>query len=1082
MLSKISTKENFGRRLVSALILFGLVSGCSKSPAELQKKFMAEGQHYLSEGKTSEAVIEFQNLLKVNPRSSQGHYWLGKAYMKKGWTSEAVLQYQEATKEDPLLLPAHIELARYGVNSGQWSATKPEIDAILKVDPNNADGWAFAGQRAFALGREEEAKKDLDHALALHPGLVSALVAMGDLDQQQKNSSQAQALYKEAINKDPNSSAAWTGLGFVALSQGQSREASDDFHKAVQVNPSDLRSWIDLTNFLAQQGHVHKAIDTLKTLPAKATDLRIPVKIAEYETLIGENVEAIRILRPLVRQKLQIPDIDFVLAKAYQQSGKKKDALDMVDRLTAMGGVPPFMKISSARIALSEGRPDEAKKILDSVGTIPHLPVAYWQTRGQVELALNHSSRAIRTLKGALATFPDNPALLLSLADAQAARKNYKEAIATLDPLLKKNPRNIDAISRMGVLLGLTRGNAAEIGYYKNMSQKNPDNPAVETLYTLSLATNDKVPEAIQVTNSYLSAHPDNPDLLFLLAQFNLQARHINRAIGIYKEILKKNPKNLQVLVTLANQEFRNRNYTQAEGLYRQALAVSPDSASLYSGLGQTLVAENKSGEALKSFRKALLINPDQPVALLAIAVDEIHTGHSRQALSHLAPLMKAPASSQKKAQIQWLWGMASENGGNINAAREAFQNAVNLAPNNFQYHESLGDFWYSIARWDKSLAEYRKSLKLQEDNPLLVIKKTWVKVHLEKGKTGTALAKRLVDQSRSYRKSHPEDTQVAQIEAQADLFLKKPSDALALYDSILTKQPGDSAALLGKSSILLEQGHKKQSQKILLQVLETQPDNIQANMMLASIDRNDHNLQGEVDHLEKVHQAHPDWVQPALALTSADLALKRYSEARSISFSLHEAHPNLAAPLLYQANAEMGLKDYRGALRDYGSFVKVVKNPGSIYSLMSVAAMKTGDKEGEKRYLDLALKDSPNDPSILNNMAYYLAENTQDLPKALKIAKRAVQLAPRPFAQDTLGYILFRMGNYREAETQFKSAWDAQFRDPEFLYHMGMNEWKLGQKESSSRLLRKAISSGKLSSDEIEQSHLALRKMTSGT
>lgn len=1075
------TQSGFGMTVIGLSLLLGILAGCSKSPAELQKKFMSQGQHYLSEGKTNEAVIEFQNLLKVNPHAPLGHYWLGKAYMKKGWTTEAVLQFQDAAKEDPLSLKAHLELARYGVNSGQWNATKPEIAAILKIDPNNADGWTFSGQRALALGQEKEAQTDLDHALSLKPGSIRAQVAMGDLKRHQNQLTQAKSFYQKALAQDPDNSRAWTGMGFVSQGLGQTNDASINFRKAVQVNPSDLRSQIVLANFMAQQGHVHKAIAELKTIPAKSVDLRVPVKIAEYETLIGENNKAIHLLHPLQRQKIQIPDIYFVLAKAYQQSGQKKDALNMVDLLLKTGGVPPLMKIAAARIALSEGDTGQTDKILASLKNTPHLPVSYWVIKGQLEMALGHPGQASRTLNAGLKVFPDTPVLLQNLVDVQAAQQNFKGAIRILAGLLKKDPRDLGSISRMGALLGRTRGSSAEIAYYRHSVRENPNNPAIEVLYLLSMATNRKIPDAIHEADAYLGPHPDNQNIRFLLAQFYLQTGHTKKAIQTYKAILAKDPQYYQALVSLAGKEVDSKHYAEAESLYRRAILVSPENASLYASLGGTLLAENQRAAAVKAFQKSLSYNPTQPFALLSVAKIEILSGNTHQALTRLTPLMKASYPPQRKAEIQWLWGLASENNGDMKSARDALEKAVKLDPQNADYHASLGDLWASLSQWNKSLPEYNKSLKLHPDNPLLAIKKNWAKVESENGKPDPALVKKVIAQALAYRQTHPDSTPAGLIAAQGNLFLRKPTTALAIFDSILANHPDNQTALIEKSGLLLGQGHEKQSKKLLAQLLTNHPDNVQANLMMASIDHKANKFQEEADHLEKVHRIIPDWIQPALALSSVDLALQRFDEAKSISFAIHESHPEIGAALFFLASAEMGLKEYRSALKDFQSLVKKTRNPGPIYSMMSVAAIHTGDKARERKYLELALKDSPNDPGVLNNMAYYLANDKNDFPKALRYARKAVKLSPQPNIQDTLGYILFRMGSYTEAEPHFRMAYTAHFRDPEFLYHMGMNEWKLGKNVPASDHLRESIVSGSLSPQEQEEARKALKKLSSG-
>src|SRR5215831_14856900 len=52
------------------MILF--LAGCSKSPEQLIKN----GQKYMSEGKYSEAALEFRNAVKNDPKSADAHYQL----------------------------------------------------------------------------------------------------------------------------------------------------------------------------------------------------------------------------------------------------------------------------------------------------------------------------------------------------------------------------------------------------------------------------------------------------------------------------------------------------------------------------------------------------------------------------------------------------------------------------------------------------------------------------------------------------------------------------------------------------------------------------------------------------------------------------------------------------------------------------------------------------------------------------------------------------------------------------------------------------------------------------------------------
>ena len=1078
------TRPLSGRRagaLATALCISGalLLSGCSKSPAQIEKKDYGLGEHYLSEGKVNEAIIEFQNVLKVNPKSVKGRLGLADAYMKKGWTTQAVLEYREVAKEDPLSLPAHLAMARYGVNSGQWTAVEPEIAAILKIDPNNVEGLTFEGERQLALGHQKEAEDNFRKALALSPGSVPALVGMGDLFRKENLADKASSFYQQALAKDPSNGRALTGLGYLAQTQGKTEEAKENFQKAMEADKGDLRSRIIYTNFLAGQGKVQEAIDLLKAVPKKAADLRIPVKIAEYEVLLGQNAKAIALMRPLELQKIAFPDIYLVLAKAYQNSGQIQKALDEATKLSVMEGLSPIMKIVISRVELAGRNPGKAKTILDSLQGVQNLPASYWATLALTNLADRRPDKAVQTANAGLALYPYDLQILSVKSDALLQQKKFKEALATVDMLLTKDPQNSDFLSRKGILLERMQGASAGISFYKKVARKYPNNPSIEVLYVLSLSTSKHLPQAISESVRYLSVHPDNNSLALLLSDFYLQSGEKDKALSIYKKVIANDPKNIQALSSYGLMELQRGHKEKAESLYRQALRANPDNSNLESGLGEALLAEGQIEAAENAFKKSLENNPKQVLPLLELGRLEVLSGDAHGAITHLAPLVKVPFSSERKAQVQWLWGLANQGVGKANVALEAFQKAVHLAPKNVRYRESLADYWASRSLWDKAVPEFEKIKSMDPKNPLIPLEIDWGKVKIAKGAPDPHLLKAVVREAKEIGKSHPGDLSSGLIEARAYVLLKKNDQALSVYEALLSAHPDNFSAMLGKANVLFSQNHLKKSGKIAKKLIASHPDDIRIHLLMASIDQKENNVRGMVDHLEKVHQLAPSWASPALSLAAADLSLKRYEEAKSIAFSVHEAHPDLTSSFFIQASSEMGLGEYRAAEHDFVSLARQSKKPGSLYNEASVAAAKAGDQEDALKYLNLAYKNDPENPGILNNMAYSLAWRNTDLPRALAYSEKALKKDPQPYVQDTVGYVLFRLGHYDQAESHFAEAYKANFRDPEFLFHMGLNEWKLGKKDKAEGLLRKAVTSGKLTPDEQREAHRVLQKIS---
>lgn len=1067
--------------LTASLLLIGaFLGGCSKSPAELQKKYMASGLDYLAKGKNNESIIEFQNLLKINPKSAAGHFYLGEGYKAKGWVTDALLQFRQASELDPTYLPPHLEIARYEVNSAQWPAVLPEVQTILKLSPSDPEGWTFKGQRDLALGDTAKAQAALSHALEIKPDFTPAIVATGDLELALKNPDKAEEYYQKALAKDPQNSRGWIGLGRVAEQKGQKDEALTNYKKAVSVSPNNIRSSIILANFLAKEGHLNQAIAQLQLLSKGHSDIRIPLKIAEYDTLLNKNDEAIALLRPYGQQKVPIVELYFVLAKAYEQSGNRQKALENVDRLMALKFDNRSIKMATANIELREGNPTEASKILSTLNDSEKNLPDYWLSKTTAEIELGHLATALSELRDATDQYPDSVPLKLALANAYALNKKPSRAMSILDDILSKNPDNTQALLRKAGLIAQTKGLSSAISYLKDKTVSYPNNQQIEIRYIQALAGNKETDRAIKQARDYLKAHPADKTMGLLIAGLHLQEGKTDKAQDELKAIISANPKNLAAITTLANLDLNQKHFPEAESLFREAIATAPDNSSLYTSLGETLQAENQQKAAEDAYKKALAIDPNQPLALLELSRSEITAGQTPRAIIHLTPLLKINFAPAQQAEVQWLWGIASMQEGEYPRAERALEKSVELAPGNFSYHESLGDLWAAEGDFANADKELSKAYSLDPKNTLIRIKRDWIALNLQKGKIDPKSVQAVVNEAAQFRKDDPKDQTAAMIEARGDAMLGKPNEAMKVFDEVLSVNPNNSQAILGKSGILITQKHINQARSLVGHLLTDHPNNIQANLMLAGIDVQTNNIQDEASRLETVNHQRPNWVQPALALSLADLSLGRFSQAKAILTQITQNNPKLLLAQFYLARSEMGLADYQGAIDTLRPLVSTSKDPATIYSLMGDASLRMGEREQAIGYWKKALKTAPKNPIILNNLAFLLSDDKKDLPQAVSYAQKALAVTKQPFIEDTLGYLLYLSGHFHQAKVQFDAAKKAGFKNTEFQYHMGLNEWRLGDTQMASETLKKAILDGSLTDDEKKKAHEALDRMAS--
>ena len=103
-----------------------------------------------------------------------------------------------------------------------------------------------------------------------------------------------------------------------------------------------------------------------------------------------------------------------------------------------------------------------------------------------------------------------------------------------------------------------------------------------------------------------------------------------------------------------------------------------------------------------------------------------------------------------------------------------------------------------------------------------------------------------------------------------------------------------------------------------------------------------------------------------------------------------------------------------------------------------------------EKNLL-MALELSPNHPSILNYLGYSWVEQGLYLDRAEKMIRDAVKQRPRDgYIIDSLGWALYRLGNFGGAVKQLERAVLIRPEDPTINDHLGDIYWSVGRKNEA--------------------------------
>src|SRR5262244_860786 len=93
-----------------ATAVLALVAGCANPTPSLFEQIkdgaahqhVESGETMVEQNRLDEAIKEFEEAIRLNPRLATAHSKLGKIYRRKGQLAEAALSFAEALRLDPM--------------------------------------------------------------------------------------------------------------------------------------------------------------------------------------------------------------------------------------------------------------------------------------------------------------------------------------------------------------------------------------------------------------------------------------------------------------------------------------------------------------------------------------------------------------------------------------------------------------------------------------------------------------------------------------------------------------------------------------------------------------------------------------------------------------------------------------------------------------------------------------------------------------------------------------------------------------------------------------------------------------------
>lgn len=271
------------------------------------------------------------------------------------------------------------------------------------------------------------------------------------------------------------------------------------------------------------------------------------------------------------------------------------------------------------------------------------------------------------------------------------------------------------------------------------------------------------------------------------------------------------------------------------------------------------------------------------------------------------------------------------------------------------------------------------------------------------------------------------------------------------LFQKVSSAQYGLAKAFHDIASILHNEKNDESARVFAHLALHIESDMTKTKMLLAKINTNHKQYKKAVFLYQSIPTSSKEYVPAQHEIVDIYETTERFDDALSLLKNLPNADKD-ADTLIKIGNLYRNQEKYELALKSYNQAAKTLGNTipedyWHLYYVRGIAYEQTDNWEHAELDLKNALAMRPDHPYILNYLGYAWADKGINLQESLKMIQYAVDLQPSDgYITDSLGWVMYRTKNYKNAVPVLERAVELLPYDPTVNDHLGDAYWKVGR------------------------------------
>lgn len=465
-----------------------------------------------------------------------------------------------------------------------------------------------------------------------------------------------------------------------------------------------------------------------------------------------------------------------------------------------------------------------------------------------------------------------------------------------------------------------------------------------------------------------------------------------------------------------ANKNFLTGNHELALSLFSSCLTIDPNSAVVNYKIASIYLAKSDFEMAQVHAEKSIMLNP-------------------------------------RNIWYLYLAGSLYTQNNNFDKAKTTFERLIEINEGELDFYLNLADVYLKENNVEGALKVYKRVENRFGISEIISLQKH--KLFLASNKQKEALNEliKLLD-------ANPSNIEYKRLIADYYIKIDNINNAIETYNEILSVFPNDGYSRIGLAECYRKNKeiNKSFEQLKLAFGSEDLPSDVKFNMLISLIQNTGANgeMQKAIYELTEIlHNKYPEDADIATIYANFLLQHNKLEDAKQILIEVvkirkdkyavweqlilldnefvnwddmfmhtNEAlkyFPNQSFLYFFNGFSAFQLERFDDAVKSlsFGYKLITVDDPlrSDFQTFLGEAYFKIGDKKKAYGYFDDIIKDQPDNIMVLNNYAYYLSEDGEDLDKAKSMSKLTIEKEPENATYlDTYAWILFKLNNYSEA------------------------------------------------------------------